>query len=75
MKKRRAEAIAIRVIDTDGRILDKTVLLVSPKQADALFAALSSVDGIESTPVFQDFDVFGRAYWKRIEVDYSLSDD
>ena len=74
MKKRRAEAIAIRVIDTDGRILDKTVLL-SPKQADALFAALSSVDGIESTPVFQDFDVFGRAYWKRIEVDYSLSDD
>lgn len=75
MKKQAADAIAIRVIDTDGRILDKTVLRASPKQVDAIFDALSSVDGIESTPVFQDFDVFGRAYWKRIEVDYSLSDD
>lgn len=62
MKTERAQAIAIRVFNTNGIITNKAVIQCNEEQIAAL-ASLNYCPGMELIPVVKDYDVFGKMYW------------
>lgn len=62
--ERKAEAIAIRTENEDGRTIGKAVLHMTAKQAEMFeHFPIGGEAGLFIVPVRREFDVFGKMFW------------
>lgn len=64
MTKIKYEGVAVITMNSDNRILSKSVIQTETSdQAIELARAISNVPQTNAMPVYREFDAFGRAFW------------